>query len=189
MYPHRYYPFRSLYLTLMAGALTLRSEANLSKIKESSSLNRRTHGRASERPNMADSIFPTLRMAFNQALGGIRLGFGRITASPKPVSPEADGFLTRLEEVLGIELQEAEPAPQPQHAPAEPVAVARVLLPVPAAVPAIHTQPVAQPAVKPRRKRKAAEKADPTKTATGKAAGGKKRAGKSAPRAKREKKR
>ena len=138
---------------------------------------------------MADSIFPTLRMAFNQALGGIRLGLGRITSPPKQERPEADGFLTRLEEVLGFELQEAAPAPQPQQAAAERVmAVAQVLQPVPVAKPAVRTQSVAEPSVKPRRKRRSAEMTEPPKAAAGKAAAGKKRAGKSAPRGKREKK-
>jgi len=138
---------------------------------------------------MADSIFPTLRMAFNQALGGIRLGFGRITAPAKQERPEADGFLNRLEEVLGIELQEAEPAPQPQELAVEPVViVARHLATDPVAEPAIRIQPTAQPATKTARKRKAAEKAEPAAAKSVRAATGKKRSGKSAPQGKREKK-
>ena len=139
---------------------------------------------------MADSIFPTLRMAFNQALGGIRLGFGRITAPAKQERPEVDGFLNRLEEVLGIELQEAEPATQPQELAAEPrVIVARQVITDSVAGPAVRIQATAQPATKAPRKRKAATKAESATPATLKAATGKKRSGKSAPRAKREKKR
>ena len=138
---------------------------------------------------MADSIFPTLRMAFNQALGGIRLGFGRITAPAKQERPEVDGFLNRLEEVLGIELQEAEPATQPQELAAEPrVIVARQVITDSVAGPAVRIQATAQPATKAPRKRKAAIKAEPATPATLKAATGKKRSGRSAPRAKREKK-
>ena len=138
---------------------------------------------------MADSIFPTLRMAFNQALGGIRLGFGRITAPAKQERPEVDGFLNRLEEVLGIELQEAEPATQPQELAAEPrVIVARQVTTDSVAGPAVRIQATAQPATKAPRKRKAAIKAEPATPATLKAATGKKRSGRSAPRAKREKK-
>jgi len=163
--------------------------ANFSKIIEGSHLAERRTGRATKRPIMGDSIFPTLRMAFNQALGGIRLGFGRITAPARSVSPEGHDFLNRLEEVLGIELQEVEPAPQPQEpTPVPVVIVAQHLVADSVTEPAIRLQPVAQPATKAKRKRKAAEKAEPTTPTALKAATGKKRSGKSAPRANAKKK-
>jgi hypothetical protein len=141
---------------------------------------------------MAESKFPALRTALNQALGGIRSGFGRITGPATQVSPEGHDFLNRLEEVLGIELQDAEPGPHPQRSTARPaLAGAQPLEPFPVHEASVRTELIAQASRKPGRKRKAAEKATPEGTSTKrtgakksgpqKTAAGKKRTGKSVP--------
>ena len=109
---------------------------------------------------MAESIFLSLRIALNHAWGGIRSRFGRVTAPAKQEPPEADGFLSRLEEVLGIELQAV-----------EPVSVAGSF---------VRIESVAQPATKPKPKRNASTKDIAKKATPQKAAGTKTPAGKAA---------
>lgn len=97
---------------------------------------------------MAESIFPSLRIALNQAWGGVRSKFGRLTPPAKQQFPEADGFLNRLEEVLGIELQEVEPVLEEAEF-VEPVFVAERF---------VHTEPVAPRVVALKPKRNASKK-------------------------------
>ena len=83
---------------------------------------------------MAESTFPSLRTALNHALSGFRPWFGRNTPPAKEERREAEPFLTRLEEVLGIDLLAVESCPQGQETePAldlEPVSVVEFSGPV-----------------------------------------------------------
>jgi segregation and condensation protein A len=142
---------------------------------------------------MAETTFPSLRMALNHALSGIRSRFGRV-ATPgrqeRPKRAEVDIFLARLEEVLGFELQASEPAPQSQERETESaVNAAEVLEPVSLAVSSPLADLIDQPAVKPKPKRKAGAKAASPKATVVKAAEenvaiGTRRTGKPAPRRK-----
>jgi len=100
---------------------------------------------------MAESTFPSLRTALNRALSGFRMGFGRNASPAKQERPEADSFLTRLEEVLGIDLLAAPPQQLEDKSVAEAIHLSE---PAVLALPSAAANPAGAPVPKPRPGRK-----------------------------------